>query len=195
VPITVETCPHYLTFAAEDVSDGDTAFKCAPPIREWSHRERLWQALSTGDIDLVVTDHSPAPPSMKCLDSGDFSAAWGGIASLEVALPAVWTGASARGFPLDRLVGWMAAAPARLAGLAARKGAIAPGADADLAIWDPDAAFVVDAARLHHHHPVTPYAGLKLRGRVNTTILRGNIVFEAGELLSRTSGRMITSAS
>ena len=195
VPITVETCPHYLTFAAEDVGEGDTAFKCAPPIRERSHRERLWQALSTGDIDLVVTDHSPAPPSMKCLDSGDFSTAWGGIASLEVALPAVWTGASARGFPLDRLVGWMAAAPARLAGLAARKGAIAPGADADLAIWDPDAAFVVDAARLHHHHPVTPYAGLKLRGRVNTTILRGNIVFEAGELLSRTSGRMITSAS
>ena len=194
VPITVETCPHYLTFAAEDIQDGKTAFKCAPPIRERSHRERLWQALSDGDIDLVATDHSPAPPSLKCLDSGDFSAAWGGIASLEIALPAVWTGASARGFSVERLAGWMAAAPARLAGLDGRKGTIAVGAEADIAIWDPDAGFVVDPARLHHRHPVTPYAGLTLRGRVNTTILRGEVVFQDGELLSRTSGRVITSA-
>lgn len=194
VPITVETCPHYLTFAAEDIMDGATAFKCAPPIRERSHRERLWRALGDGDIDLVATDHSPAPPSLKCLDSGDFCAAWGGIASLEIALPAVWTGASARGFSVERLAGWMAAAPARLAGLDGRKGTIAIGADADIAIWDPDAECVVDPARLHHRHPVTPYSRHTLRGRVNTTILRGEVVFQDGEVLSRTSGRVITSA-
>jgi allantoinase len=193
--VTVETCPHYLTFAAEDIADGATAFKCAPPIRERTHRERLWQALGAGDIDLVATDHSPAPPLMKCLDSGDFVRAWGGIASLEVALSAVWTGAFERDFPVERLAGWMSAAPARLAGLEGRKGTIAVGADADFAIWDPDETFVVDAARLHHRHPVTPYAGLHLRGRVRTTIVRGKVVFRDGELLPPATGRVITSAA
>lgn len=194
VPISVETCPHYLTFAAEDIADGNTALKCAPPIRERADREGLWRALADGDIDLVATDHSPAPPPMKCLDSGDFSEAWGGIASLEIALPAVWTGAMARGIRVERLARWMAAAPARLAGLEARKGVIDVGADADLVIWDPDAELVVDPAVLHQRHPVTPYGGLTFRGRVRTTILRGEVVFQDGRLLNATGGRMITSA-
>jgi allantoinase len=195
VPITVETCPHYLTFAAEDIRDGATAFKCAPPIRERAHREGLWQALRDGDIDLVATDHSPAPPSMKCLESGDFIHAWGGIASLQLALSIVWTGAAQRNIPIQRVVDWMAAAPARLAGLSGRKGSIAIGADADLAFWDPDAEFIVDPSLLHHRHPVTPYARMTLRGRVRKTMLRGEIIYDDGVLLSRTSGRMITSAA
>ena len=195
VQLTVETCPHYLTFAAEEIADGATAFKCAPPIRERHHRERLWEALRNGDIDLVASDHSPAPPSMKCLDTGDFVAAWGGIASLQIAFATVWTAAAARGIPIERVAEWTAAAPARLAGLEGRKGTIAVGADADLVFWDPDAEFTVDAASLRHRHAVTPYAGMTLRGRVHKTLLRGEIIYEDGEVLSMASGRMITSAS
>ena len=137
LPITVETCPHYLTFCAEEIPDGATVYKCAPPIRGRANRDALWQALVDGDIDLVATDHSPCPPALK--GDGDFVRAWGGIASLQLSLPAVWTGASARGVALDRLPEWMSAAPARLADLSARKGSIAAGKDADLVIWDPDA--------------------------------------------------------
>ncbi len=144
LPLTVETCPHYLTFAAEDIPDGATAFKCAPPLRERENRERLWGALACGSVQMVVSDHSPSPPAMKHLDSGDFLQAWGGISSLQITLPATWTGASARGYSLHQLAHWMCREPARLAGLA-RKGAIETGADADLVIWDPDAAFTVDA--------------------------------------------------
>ena len=137
--ISVETCPHYLSFAAEEIPDGATAFKCAPPIRERDHRERLWQALSGGDIDLIATDHSPSPPALKRLDAGDFVGAWGGIASLQLGLAAVWTGASARGVSIEPLARWLSRAPARLAGLDNVKGAIEVGCDADLVIWDPDA--------------------------------------------------------
>ncbi|MCW2637075.1 MAG: allB, partial [Blastococcus sp.] len=144
VAVTVETCPHYLTFAAEEVPDGATSFKCCPPIRESWHREALWAALADGDIDLVVSDHSPCTPELKRLDTGDFGAAWGGIASLQVTLPVVWTGARARGIGLDRVVRWMAAGPARLAGLP-RKGAIAVGNDADLVAFAPDEAWQVGA--------------------------------------------------
>ena len=172
LPVTVETCPHYLTFAAEDVADGDTARKCAPPIREGEHRERLWRALVDGVIDLVATDHSPAPAALKHIEDGDFLAAWGGIASLQIALPVVWTGASARRIPLHRLAEWMSAAPARLAGLGGRKGAIAPGCDADLVIFDPDREMIVDSSRLYHRHPVTPYDGARLRGVVMATMAR-----------------------
>jgi allantoinase len=191
LPVTVETCPHYLTFAAEEVADGATAFKCAPPIRERRHREALWQALLDGDIDLVATDHSPAPAALKRIQDGDFIEAWGGIASLQVGFAVVATAAAARGIPLDRVASWMASRPARLAGLEGRKGGIASGADADLAIWDPDAERTVDPSMLHHRHPVTPYAGMKLRGQVRTTILRGEIVFTDGRLASRPAGRMI----
>ena len=170
VRVTVETCPHYLIFAAEEVPDGDTAFKCCPPIRESRHREALWTALATGDVDLVVSDHSPCTPELKRLDVGDFGLAWGGIASLQVALPAVWTGARARGLRLAQLVAWMSAAPARLAGLP-RKGAIAVGRDADLVAFAPEERWRV--GELLHRNPVTPYAGRELTGVVRRTWLRG----------------------
>jgi allantoinase len=170
VRITVETCPHYLTFAAEEVPDGATAFKCCPPIREAEHREALWAALAAGDVDLVVSDHSPCPPELKHPEAGDFGLAWGGIASLQIGLPAVWTGARARGLPLAQVAEWMCAAPARLAGLP-RKGAIAAGRDADLVAFAPDEVATVGALR--HRHPGTPYAGRRLTGVVRRTWLRG----------------------
>jgi allantoinase len=175
LPITVETCPHYLTFAAEDITDGATLFKCAPPIRGRATREALWRALESGAIDFIASDHSPCPPEMKT--DGDFLQAWGGIASLELSLPAVWTGASERGVPLARLAEWLSAAPARLAGIDGRKGSIAPGKDADLVIWNPDAEFTVDEASLHQRHKRTPYAGRRLRGRVIATYARGRLVY------------------
>ena len=184
VRITVETCPHYLTFAAEEVPDGATSFKCCPPIREAHHREALWGALADGDVDQVVSDHSPCTPELKLLDVGDFALAWGGIASLQVALPAVWTGARARGIGLDRVVGWMSAAPARLAGLSA-KGAIAVGKDADLVAFAPDERWTV--GDLEHRNPVTPYSGRSLTGAVRRTWLRGQVADGApiGRLLAR----------
>ncbi|MDB4946632.1 MAG: Allantoinase [Labilithrix sp.] len=181
VPLTVETCPHYLTFAAEEIPDGATAFKCAPPIRESSNRELLWEALREGMIDQVVTDHSPSSAEMKCSGSGDFMKAWGGISSLQIGLAAVWTGARSRGRTVRDLVEWMSAAPARLAGLDGRKGAIATGHDADLVFWDPEAAHVIDAATLEHRHKITPYQGRTLLGQVHRTILRGETIYERGQ--------------
>ncbi len=177
--VTVETCPHYLTFASEDIPDGGTAFKCAPPLRERENLETLWDGLRRGGIDLVASDHSPAPPALKHLDTGDFLAAWGGIASLEVSLAAVWTGARQRGLGLQALAHWMSEGPARLAGLG-RKGRLAPGCDADFVVFEPDATWTVDAGRLHQRHPVTPYAGLALRGKVRRTFLRGVCVYDDG---------------
>jgi allantoinase len=176
VQITVETCPHYLVFSGEDIAAGATEFKCAPPIREAANRDALWEGLRRGAIDAVVTDHSPSPAEMKMRERGDFLAAWGGIASLQLSLAATWTEASRRGFGIEDLARWMSAAPARLAGLEHRKGAIAPGRDADLVIWDPDAEFTVDPARLHHRHKLTPYAGRRLRGAVRETWLSGEPV-------------------
>jgi allantoinase len=170
VRITVETCPHYLTFAAEEVPDGATAFKCCPPIREVRHREALWAALADGDVDLVVSDHSPCTPELKRLDIGDFAEAWGGIASLQVALPVVWSGARARGIGLDQVVRWMAEEPAGLAGLPG-KGALAVGKDADLVAFAPEERWTV--GHLQHRNPVTPYAGRDLHGVVRRTWLRG----------------------
>ena len=189
IPISVETCPHYLTFCAEDIADGDTATKCAPPIREGEHRERLWRALAEGHIDLVATDHSPAPASLKHIEDGNFLDAWGGIASLQISLPLVWTGAAQRSIPIERLAQWMSAAPAQLAGLDDRKGAIKPGYDADLVIVDPDREMTVDASRLYHRHAVTPYDGARLRGVVMATMLRGEIVFEHGDCVGAPTGR------
>lgn len=180
LPVTVETCPHYLHFAAEGIADGATDHKCAPPIREAENRERLWDALGAGDVDLIVTDHSPCPPEMKGLDTGDFLSAWGGIASLQLTLPVTWKGARARGYTPVQLAEWMCAAPARLAGLEGRKGCIAPGCDADFVVWHPEAEFTVDPARLHHRHPVTPYAGATLPGVVAATYLRGHRIYDGG---------------
>ena len=170
--ITVETCPHYLSFEAEAIAEGATQFKCCPPIREADNRERLWAALAAGDIDGVVSDHSPCTPELKRFDVGDFGLAWGGISSLQIGLPVVWSGARARGHALVDVVRWMAEHPARLTGLT-RKGRLEVGADADLCVFAPDEAFTVDAARLHHRNPVTPYAGRSLHGVVRSTWLRG----------------------
>jgi allantoinase len=191
VPITAETCPHYLTFEAEEIQDGATAFKCAPPIRAHDNRERLWKALMDGAIQLVASDHSPSPPSMKHLDSGDFLRAWGGVASLQITLPATWAGASARGGTLNQLAAWMCRAPARLAGLT-RKGEIAPGYDGDLVVWEPDAELTVDARSLQHRHSITPYDGLRLRGVVERTYLRGRRVYERGQPFPAPSGQLLS---
>jgi allantoinase len=192
VRISGETCPHYLTFAAGEIPDGATAFKCAPPIRDAREREALWEALAAGALDFVASDHSPAPPSMKALDTGDFFAAWGGIASLQLLLPAVWTGARSRQFPLEQLAAWLASGPARLAGLDGRKGVLAPGADADMVVWDPDASFVVDAAALHHRHPITPYDGRRLYGVVRQTWLRGELVYDGTARHRADAGQIVT---
>ena len=190
LPITIETCPHYLTFAAEDIREGATVWKCAPPIRERDNRERLWQGLADGTIDLVASDHSPAPPALKCLEAGDFVRAWGGVASLELALAATWTGARAHGRDLQDLARWLAGRPARLAGLTS-KGAIIPGADADLVVFDPDAQFTVEPSRLRQRHPITPYAGMTLCGVVRQTFVRGTCVFDQGMLPRGPMGRWV----
>jgi allantoinase len=177
LPITVETCPHYLHAAAEEIPDGATQFKCAPPVRSAANRERLWQALQNGLIDLIATDHSPCPPHMKQLEAGRFDLAWGGIASLSTALPVVWTDAQQRGCTLPQLARWMSAAPAQLAGLSAQIGSIEPGKHANLVAFDADAAFTVTPEVLHYRHKISPYMGLTLRGVVRSTWLRGECVF------------------
>ena len=177
---SAETCPHYLALAAEEIADGATLCKCAPPIRGGDNRERLWAGLAAGTIALVASDHSPSPPEGKALDDGDFARAWGGISSLGLGLAVTWSEASARGFALDDLVRWMAAAPAALAGLERTKGALAAGRDADFVLFDPDAAWTVDPAALWTRHRITPYAGRAVRGRVRSTWLAGRRVYDAG---------------
>ena len=178
IRLSAETCPHYLYFAAEQVPDGATEFKCCPPIRDAVNREALWRGLEAGVIDCVVSDHSPCPPELKSPETGDFGTAWGGIVGLQLGLSAVWTVARRRGRSLDDVARWMAAAPAALAGLPA-KGRLAVGADADLVAFDPDEEYVVDPARLEHRHPVTPYAGRTLTGRVRQVWLRGTALLGA----------------
>ena len=192
VLMTAETCPHYLVFTGDDVPEGATEYKCAPPLRGAADRDALWAALEHGTLDQIVSDHSPAPTALKALDSGDFMAAWGGIASLQLGLPAVWTAARERGIPFARLSRWMSAAPARLLGLQARKGALAPGFDADVVVWTPEQTFTVDPAALQHRHPLTPYRGRTLHGVVHATYLRGRRVYAQGpEGLSGPFGQSI----
>ena len=189
LPVTVETCPHYLHFSSDKIADGQTLFKCAPPIRSQENCEKLWQGLQEGVIDLVATDHSPCPPEMKRLSERDFRTAWGGIASLSLALPVMWTEASARGFALADIARWMAESPARLAGCESLKGRIAKGFDADFVAFDPEAEFVATEERLHYRHRVSPYLGETLRGVVKATYLRGNCVFADGDFPGEPSGR------
>jgi allantoinase len=193
VRVTAETCPHYLTFSAEEIDDAATEFKCAPPIREACHRDALWSGLLSGALDLVATDHSPAPPAMKC--RGDMRTAWGGIASLEVSLAATWSGLAGRpsgGADCAALITrWMSVAPARLAALDDRKGRIAIGADADFVVWDPDAQWTVEPLRLQQRHKITPYAGRRLRGAVRETYVRGQRVWADDRLLTPRAGLLL----
>lgn len=187
VPVTAETCPHYLALSAEEVPDGATAYKCCPPIRDSGNREQLWAALADGTLGCVVSDHSPSTTDLKAMDTGVFADAWGGISSLQLALPVVWTEARGRGHGLVDVAAWMASGPADRAGLR-RKGRIAVGADADFCVFAPDESSVVDPARLAHRNPVTPYAGRELAGDVRATWLRGRRIDPSaprGRLLSR----------
>jgi allantoinase len=190
--ISAETCPHYLDFAAEEIPDGATEYKCAPPIRQARCREGLWTALAKGELEVVVSDHSPAPPAMKLAEEGDFLRAWGGIASLQLRLPAVWTAARARGHSPASLASWLCAGPARLAGLAGRKGAIAPGCDADLVLWHPEEDFVVSVTDLRHRHSTTPWLGRTLAGVVEATYLRGQQVYARGAPDQPVRGRLLS---
>ncbi|HSY58073.1 MAG TPA: amidohydrolase family protein, partial [Terriglobales bacterium] len=193
--VSVESCPHYLTFAAEEIADGATELKCAPPIRERENREKLWEALGDGTIDFIASDHSPCPPGLKSSDTGDFLRAWGGIAGLELSLPVVWTGASSRGYAVPQLSKWLCSGPARLAGLENRKGAIAVGYDADLVIWNPDSGFLVEPSQLHQRHKISPYAGQKLSGVVETTFLRGRKIYDHGEFSPSPLGQVLRRGS
>jgi allantoinase len=185
LPVTAETCPHYLYFAADYITDWATQFKCAPPIRDARNREMLWDALADGTVDLIATDHSPCPASMK---RGDFDSAWGGISSLSVALPVVWTASRKRGFNLGDVCRWMSAKPASLAGLNGTKGEIAPGCDADFTVFDPDNICEITADRLHFRHACSPYIGANLTGEVKQVFVRGNSVYQEGQFATICTG-------
>jgi allantoinase len=193
VRITAETCPHYLHFAAEEIPEGATEFKCCPPIRERENREKLWQGLADGTIDFVVSDHSPCPGEMKLRESGDFMNAWGGIASLQLRLPVIWTEALRRGFTVQDVGKWLCANPAKQVSLQMRKGVIAVGNDADLVVWNPDQQFNVAAAALHHRHKLTPYEGEVLSGVVQKTFLRGRKIYDGGHFVDVPLGHMLLS--
>ncbi len=190
--LSAETCPHYLVFTAESIPDGATRFKCAPPIRERVHRDALWAALRSGDLDMIASDHSPCPPSLKLPAEGDCLRAWGGIASLQLSLAAVWSSAPAHGATVTDIARWMSERPARLVGLDARKGVIAPGRDADLVVWDPDEELTVQANALQHRHKVTPYEGMRLRGVVHETWLRGERVYNRGHFVHEPRGQLLS---
>jgi len=183
--ITAETCPHYLVFCAEEIPDGATEYKCAPPIREQANNELLWEALKDGTLDFVASDHSPAPPEMKEQASGNFMKAWGGIAGLQFVLPAFWTGAKERGFSLEDVARLLCEHPADFLGLK-QKGCIAPGCDADLVVWDPEASFVVKKEHVQHRHKITPYVGRTLFGLVERTVVGGRMAFGRGNFGSST---------
>jgi allantoinase len=191
LPLTVETGQHYLYFNAEDIKDGQTQFKCAPPIRERENNERLWQALKDGIIDFVATDHSPAPPEMKEFVSGDFMKAWGGISSIQFALPVLWTAAKKHDCSLNDVVKWLCEKPAVLPGLQSMKGKIQKGHDADLVVWDPEKSFTVTENMIHHKHRITPYLGEELFGVVEQTWLSGEKVFDHGEFIQLNKGGIV----
>jgi allantoinase len=192
LPITVETCPHYLHFAAEKIADGTTLLKCAPPIRSRENQQDLWQGLRDGIIDMIVTDHSPCPPAMKREDSGRFDLAWGGIASLSLALSVIHTECCRRRFTLDDIVRWMSSAPAALAGIGHRAGTLEPGRDANFIVFDTETEFTVTAEKLHYRHAISPYLNETLSGVVKATYLRGDAVYSDGSFAPKPSGREVT---
>jgi allantoinase len=192
LPVSAESCPHYLYFVAEDIADGDTRFKCAPPIRDRENREGLWNALRNQELDFIVSDHSPSTPVLKFMESGDFQKAWGGIASLQLGLSIIWTEAQKRGFSFTDIAHWMSARPAEFVGLAGKKGAIASGYDADFVLWDPDRRFEVTQSMIHHRHKMTPYEGQTLSGRIERTYLRGKKIFENGTFPQQPFGQILT---
>ncbi len=189
LPITVETCPHYLYFSAESVPDGATQFKCAPPIRADFHRRLLWQALQESDIDMIATDHSPCMADLKQLPTGNFQTAWGGISSVSLALSAIWTKARLAGIGIAEVVKWLCEQPAALGGLSGQKGCLAVGADADFAIFDPDRAWQVTENHLHFRHKISPYLGERFTGQVKATFVRGQIVYDNGRFPAAPAGR------
>jgi allantoinase len=189
VQVTVETCTQYLWFAAEEIPDGATEHKCAPPIRDAMNREALWQALLEDKIDFVVTDHSPCPPEMKRREEGRWDTAWGGIATMGLALPVLWTAMQTRGVPLERLGKWMGSGPARLAGMTGHKGILAEHADADFVVFEPDLTWTVTEDDLHFRHRISPYLGVELRGRVRQTWLRGEQVYGEGAFVGNPRGK------
>lgn len=191
LPLTAETAQHYLYFNAEEIPDANTAFKCAPPIREKSNNDQLWQALQDGIIDFVATDHSPAPPDLKQLDTGDFMKAWGGIASLQFALPVLWTAAKKHDATIVNVSNWLSSKPAVLAGLQHRKGTIEKGFDADLVIWNPAESFKVAESIIHHKHKMTPYLNEILYGVVEQTYLSGEKVYDKGVFTQLNKGVII----
>jgi len=191
LPLTVETGQHYLFFHAEEIRDGQTAFKCAPPIREKANNEKLWQALKEGIIDFVATDHSPAPPDMKEITSGNFMKAWGGISSVQFALPVLWTAGRKHGAGIEDIANWLAAKPALLPGLQKTKGRIAKGCDADFVVWDPDRSFIVTEEMIQHRHKITPYSGQQLYGLIEQTWLAGEKVFDQGKYLHLNRGKIV----
>jgi allantoinase len=191
LPVTVETCPHYLCLEAETIPDGATLFKCAPPIREHDNREALWKGLLEGTIDFVISDHSPCTPQLKLQERGNFQDAWGGIASLQLGLSTIWTQAKARGASLVQLATWLSKHPARFAGLGSRKGKIAPGYDADLVIWDPDEPFEVRSEGLFFKHKVSPYLGMQLLGKVHATVLRGVEIYDGERHAEQARGQLL----
>lgn len=181
LPITAETCPHYLVFDAESIPDGDTRYKCAPPIRKRANNEKLWKALLDGTLDFIASDHSPAPPERKEVESGNLKKAWGGIAGLQFSLPLIWTEAKKRNIPLNLVAKWLCESPTKLAGLETSKGKIAVGIDADLVIWNPEAAILIEETGIYHRHKITPYIGMTLKGNVELTLVGGKMAyFNAG---------------
>ena len=189
--ITAETCPHYLFFNSGSIKNGRTEFKCAPPIRDLLTQKKLWAALDKNTLDSIVSDHAPSPPALKCPDTGDFLKAWGGIASLQLGLPAVWTKMRAQKYSLTQLARWMCSGPARLAGLEKYKGAIAVGYDADIVVWNPEKRFVVRPKMLQHRHKLTPYMNESLHGVVEATFLRGEMIYERGRFLGGPQGALL----
>ena len=191
LPLTVETCPHYLHFYAERLAGADPRLKCAPPIRRKEDRTRLWEALIAGVIDTIGSDHSPCPPDMKHLASGDWQSSWGGISSVELTLPIVWRGLRTQITPFTRLAEWLSSNPARLVGLADRKGRLAVGCDADLCVWNHEEEWTVVGEQLQHRHKLTPYEGERLRGRVKRTYVRGHLAYNDGEFPAGPIGKLL----